>query len=119
MNCTNCSTPLEPNARFCSSCGAAVAATPPPPPPPGLVYAPPARQKTNVMAVLSLVTALVGVPILSIVFGHIARSQIRAANGAESGDGLALAGLIIGYLGFAVVAVILMGFIVGGSVSTY
>ena len=59
------------------------------------------------MAVLSLVTAIIGVPILSIVFGHIGRSQIRASNGAESGDGLALAGLIIGYAGFAILAVFL------------
>ncbi len=36
-----------------------------------------------------------GVP--AIVFGHVARRQIRASG--EGGDGMALAGLILGYIG--------------------
>jgi hypothetical protein len=47
------------------------------------------------MAVLSLVFAFVFWP-LGIIFGHIARNQIRATN--EEGRGLASAGLILGYI---------------------
>ncbi|BCJ66213.1 DUF4190 domain-containing protein [Polymorphospora rubra] len=59
-------------------------------PPPGY---PPAR--TNVMAILSLVLLLFFAP-ASIVLGHIAKKQIRQTG--EQGDGLATAGLVVGYL---------------------
>jgi hypothetical protein len=57
-------------------------------------YAPPARG-TNVMAILSLVFAFIFAPV-GIVFGHIARRQIKQTN--EQGEGLATAGLIISYV---------------------
>ncbi len=43
MNCTACGKELNPGARFCSSCGQAVAA--PPFTPPAQPYAPPAAQR--------------------------------------------------------------------------
>jgi hypothetical protein len=58
-------------------------------------YQAPARG-TNTMAILALVLAFVFAP-LGIVFGHMARRQIRQTH--EQGDGLALAGLILGYIG--------------------
>jgi phosphotransferase system glucose/maltose/N-acetylglucosamine-specific IIC component len=66
-------------------------------PPPGYYYPMafvPVR-RTNTMAILALVLAFVVAP-AGIVLGHIARSQIRRTG--EDGDGLALAGLIIGYV---------------------
>ena len=51
--------------------------------------------QTNVMAILSLVFAFVFAP-LAIVFGHIAKKQIRERS--EDGDGLATAGLVLGYI---------------------
>jgi len=36
--------------------------------------------------------------ILAVVFGHLARRQIRRSQGWKRGNGLALSGLIIGYL---------------------
>jgi hypothetical protein len=65
--------------------------------PPIPVMAVPYR-RTNTYAILSLVFAFVCAP-LAIVFGHIARKQIRQSG--EDGDGLALAGLIIGYVACA------------------
>ena len=63
---------------------------------------------TNGFAIAALVCPLVacGVgSILGIVFGHVARRQIKRTG--EGGAGLALAGLIIGYatLGLAVIAI--------------
>lgn len=104
-----------------------VAPPPPPPgPPPGAWGAPPAgaypyagppaypgspwsvRPRTNPLAVVSLVAGLaqfvclllVG-SITAIVTGHIARRSIRRSNGAEGGSGLALTGLVLGYVGVA------------------
>jgi len=73
-----------------------VTVPPPPPygyPPPYPGYAP-ARQ-TNTLAIAALVSALVFAP-LGIVFGHVSLSQIKRTG--EEGRGLALAGLIIGYV---------------------
>lgn len=56
-------------------------------------YGPP--RPTNTLAVLALVFGILG-GILAIPFGHIARSQIRKTG--EEGSGLALAGLILGYI---------------------
>lgn len=50
---------------------------------------------TNTMAILALIFGIV-VPLLGIIFGHVAKSQIK--NTGEDGDGLATAGLIIGYI---------------------
>lgn len=65
------------------------------PPPPGAapVLAPP---KTNTLAILALVFGIGG-GVLGIIFGHVALSQI--AKSGENGRGLAIAGLVLGYLG--------------------
>jgi hypothetical protein len=62
-------------------------------PPAGYPPYPPAAPPTNTMAILALVLAFVFAP-LGIVFGIIARNQI--ARTGEGGDGLALAGIIVG-----------------------
>lgn len=54
---------------------------------------------TNTMAILSLVMSLIGLSPLGVIFGHMARAQIKRTG--EQGDGLALAGMIIGYIGTA------------------
>ncbi len=59
------------------------------------VYAAPTNTGTNTMAVLSLVFSFVFAP-LGIVFGHMAKKQIRETG--EQGEGLATAGTIIGYV---------------------
>ncbi|WP_246097917.1 DUF4190 domain-containing protein [Rhodococcus spelaei] len=59
------------------------------------VYGAPIRsQSTNVFAILALVFGFLG-GVLAIIFGHIALSQIKRTG--ESGRGLAIAGLVLGY----------------------
>ncbi len=73
------------------------------PPAPGYnAYAPPA--KTNTLAVVSLVSAIVGfvlVPfiasIVAVITGHMSLNQLKRSG--EQGRGLALAGTIIGWVG--------------------
>lgn len=81
------------------------------PPQPGgpIDYGPPtASTNTNGMGIASFVCGIVGLlgfcccpgiiaSILAVVFGHIARGQIRRGQG--TGDGFALTGLILGYVG--------------------
>jgi hypothetical protein len=61
------------------------------------------------MAILALVFAFVFAP-LGLVFGIIARRQIRESG--EEGDGLALAGAIIGGIFTALTLVVIVFFIV-------
>jgi peptidyl-prolyl cis-trans isomerase B (cyclophilin B) len=58
-------------------------------------YGYPQPQPTNSMAIVSLVCAFLFAP-LGILFGHISLSQIRKTG--EEGRGLAIAGLVIGYV---------------------
>jgi Domain of unknown function (DUF4190) len=69
----------------------------------------PQPRPTNGMAIASLVASLLVAP-LGIVFGHISLSQIKRSG--EDGKGLAIAGLVIGYLA-TVGAVIAVIFVVG------
>jgi len=59
--------------------------------------------KTNVLAIVSLVTSIIGLSIVGIITGHIGMNQIKKTG--ESGRGLATAGLIIGYLGLVVTVI--------------
>ena len=65
-------------------------------PPPYGGYPPPyGPRPTNTLAIVSLVCAFVIAP-LGIVFGHISLSQIKRSG--EDGRGLAIAGLVLGYV---------------------
>ncbi len=57
---------------------------------------------TNGLAIASLILSIVTLvglgSILGIVFGFVSRGQIKRSNGAQKGAGLALAGIIIGFV---------------------
>jgi hypothetical protein len=82
-------------------------------------YAATPTKKTNGLAVVSLVCSIAGlllIPlVLGIVFGFVARSQIKNSNGTQRGEGLALAGIIIGF-GWA--ALLILGAIVNATTHT-
>jgi hypothetical protein len=52
--------------------------------------------RTNVLAIVSLVTSILGLAIVPIILGHISLSQIRRTG--EQGRVMAIIGLVIGYL---------------------
>jgi len=72
---------------------------------------------TNGLAVASLVLGIVWDfwigSILAVVFGHIALSQIDGSRGLQTGRGLAIAGVILGWIG----VVTLLAFLVAAAVS--
>ena len=93
------------------------AAAPYPPPAPG--YAPQAvyqqvivQSKTNGLAIAALVLGImwfywVG-SVLAVIFGHVALSQINKSNGTQQGRGMAIAGLVLGWVGVAILAIVLI-----------
>jgi hypothetical protein len=64
---------------------------------------PPAVRRTNPLAIVSLVLGVVwcgGIgSLFAVVFSIQARRSIRRSGGAETGDGLAIAGLVLGIVG--------------------
>ncbi|WP_377270826.1 DUF1707 and DUF4190 domain-containing protein [Peterkaempfera sp. SMS 1(5)a] len=81
-------------------------------------FAPPPRPApTNHLAVASLVLGLFGflpfgiASVPAVVFGHVAKSQIRGSG--EQGDGMATAGAVLGWLGVAFWAMILLLVVAG------
>ena len=81
-------------------------------PPDGAYYPaygqPDRTAQTSGFAIASLICSIAGwflIPliggVLGVIFGHIARREIRRSEGWKSGDGLALSGLIIGYIHIA------------------
>ncbi len=96
---------------------------PPPAPPPAYVPAPAAIKQTSTLAIVSLVSGLLGWTLLpwlgslaAVVTGHMARAEIRRNPAGMDGDGMAIAGLVLGYAVillslFALLAII---FIFGG-----
>ncbi|GAA2259271.1 DUF4190 domain-containing protein [Actinomadura sp. NPDC048955] len=91
----------------------------------------PAMRPTNGMATASLVCGLIGffacgvTSILAVIFGHVSLGQIKRTG--EGGHGMAVTGLILGYLISAGWLLILLFYILGiamfaassGSTSTY
>ena len=64
--------------------------------------------RTSGLAISSLVTGILGMGIVPIVLGHIALSKIKKAAGSLQGRGLAITGLILGYLQVVVVTILLV-----------
>jgi hypothetical protein len=69
---------------------------------------PPGGPRTSTMAIISLVGGITGWTVLpflgslaAIIFGHIAKSEIKKSGGMLAGNGMATAGLIMGYLSIA------------------
>jgi len=63
---------------------------------------------TNGLAVASLVLGclfcLMITGILAVIFGNVALSQIQRSQGAQRGRGLAIAGIVLGWVGVAIIA---------------
>ena len=112
MLCPGCGTNVADVSLFCSTCGkpfapaqGASAGLPGSPLPPG------AAAQTSGKAIASLVCGIINIfPlfIVAIILGHISLSEIKKSAGRLKGEGLAIAGLILGYLGIVAIPFILI-----------
>ena len=77
-----------------------------------------AQDKYNVLAIVSLVSAFF-FSLVAVITGHIAMSQIKKTG--EKGYGLALWGLILGYLGLVIgilIIILVIAIIVSGAATS-
>jgi hypothetical protein len=83
-----------------------------PPPPPQVATGPAPAAKTSGYAIASLVLGLVWLygigSVLAIIFGSLAKRDIKEANGTVTGGGMATAGLVLGIIGVAIVALVIL-----------
>jgi len=81
--------------------------------PPGMVYVPvyaAPTPGTNGMAIASMILGILWVywvgSVLAVIFGFVALNQIKKRN--ESGRGMAIAGLVLGFIGVGLLLVVLI-----------
>lgn len=88
----------------------------------------PTVKPQSTLAIVSLITGILGWTILpfissivAVITGHLAKKEIRESGGAMSGDGMALAGLILGYtmIGLAILGIILFFTVIVALIPTF
>ena len=101
--CLGCGNSLAEGERFCSSCGRDAAGPVSPPSDPQVAFGLP--PETSGKAIFSLVSGILVLfapfSVCAVIFGHLALSEIRRNPGRLKGRGLAIAGIVLGYLGVA------------------
>ena len=103
--CAGCGNSVSAGEKFCRVCGKEIPAS--------AVITPAAvPAETSGKAIVSLVCGLFlfafPLSILAIFFGHISLSEIRKSAGRLTGEGMAIAGLVLGYAGVAVIPILII-----------
>jgi type IV pilus assembly protein PilA len=105
--CRHCGNSINDEDTFCPSCGAAAGTRGP-----ATSEAAAGPAKTSAKAIISLVCGLFifffPLSIVAIILGHLSHSKIKKSAGRLAGEGLATAGLVLGYMGVAAVPLILI-----------
>jgi Domain of unknown function (DUF4190)/Domain of unknown function (DUF1707) len=107
-------------ARWCHQLETLTLDVTPPPPPPAPIVRPtfvkPAK-RTNGLAIASVVSAVVWMwwlgSLAAVIMGHVALRQINRSGGRQTGRGVAITGLALGYLGLLTLAFVMFGATLG------
>jgi hypothetical protein len=121
MDCSRCGKEIGPNDAFCRNCGAGLGEKAPPPLMPPQASPPPpttSLPKTSGLAIAALILSIFSfmcLPILgaalAIVFGLLARGEIKRSQGKLGGRGMALAGIILGFANMVILFILAAIFI--------
>jgi competence protein ComGC len=98
MVCSKCGAELAAPSQFCPNCGESLT------PVQGETQTTGDQPETDPKAAVSMVlgalsillSVFAGIP--AVIFGHLSRASIRRSKGQLKGDGMAMAGLIMGYI---------------------
>lgn len=108
--CVSCGNRMNPDDTFCRVCGSHASATPVVAAP---LSVPATASETSRKAIVSLICGLlIFLPplfIAAIVFGHLALSEIHKSAGRLKGKGIALTGLLLGYLWIVLPVYLIIG----------
>lgn len=117
MNCPSCGTANVENVASCPQCawnqGVRQGPANPPGfgnpqgyPPQGYGFQPPVMPRTSGMAVAGFVLSFF-CSLLGLIFSCIGLSECKKSNGMVTGEGLAVAGIVISILGFLITMAVL------------
>ena len=110
--CAACGNSISANDQFCRVCGRATSADAPVMPSGGTAAIAPGPAETSGKAIISLVCGLLFfVPLLfvvAIICGHLGLSEIRRSAGRLKGEGMAIAGLVLGYFWIVIIPIFLI-----------
>jgi len=72
------------------------------------------------MAIAALVSGILGLTmcpglasIFALIFGYVGRGQIERSGGQEGGHGIALAGIVMGWIGVILTGLAILGMLLG------
>ncbi len=115
MYCPKCGKPNADASQFCTSCGQVLTnqTVAPSQPAIGTMGTPSSTApETSGKAIASLICGLLSfifpAAIAAIILGHISRSEIRKSGGRLTGSGVALTGLVFGYIGVSFVPILVI-----------
>jgi type II secretory pathway pseudopilin PulG len=108
--CMRCGSSIDDQDQFCRNCGAQASA--PAAPASAMPTVPAGPAQTSGKAIASLIFGLLFfVPfafVAAVILGHLGLSEIRKSAGRLKGDGLAIAGLVLGYMWVVSIPIILI-----------
>jgi hypothetical protein len=112
--CLGCGNSLADGERFCGACGRdsqAGAALAPVDPQVAFGLPPETSGKAVFSLICGILFIILPLSIVAVIFGYIALSEIRKSPGRLKGRGLAITGIVLGYLGLAfIVGLLGLGF---------
>ncbi|HUJ32706.1 MAG TPA: DUF4190 domain-containing protein [Candidatus Acidoferrum sp.] len=115
MFCSLCGSPNAEGKQKCARCGAALQPSAAPSPagaPPGFPPVYSGSAETSGKAIASLICGILFFvfpsALAAVILGHLSLSEIRKSGGRIVGQGLATAGLVLGYIGLAAIPFILI-----------
>jgi type IV pilus assembly protein PilA len=118
MSCSQCGTANADGAQYCTKCGAALGSVPgsaaagTPGPAPMVQALGDQPPRSSGMALASLICGVFffvfPASIAAIILGHLSLSEIRKSAGRLTGHGMAMAGLILGYVGVVIIPFVLI-----------
>jgi hypothetical protein len=112
MNCPYCAETIPDELVFCPKCGTQMGSPLPDSPayrkplPPG--YQAPTSGKAIGSLICGIFFFFIPAAVVAVILGHLSLSEIRKSAGRLKGQGMAIAGLVLGYLGIAAIPLILI-----------